>query len=79
MVNTVTLSFLTCSTLFNVSVSKRAATVLSAKSDSDVMFCLQSNQGLRIDKSLVYQSYPQDRINTQVIYRFFVNSSDVYT
>ena len=34
------------------------------------MFCLQSLQGLRIDKSLVYFSYPQDRINTQVIYRF---------
>ena len=29
-------------------------TVLPAKSDSDVMFCLQSYQGLRIDKSLVY-------------------------
>ena len=27
-------------------------TVLPAKSDSDVMFCLQSNQGLRIDRSL---------------------------
>ena len=45
-------------------------TVLPAKSDSDVMFCLQSNQGLIIDTSLVYQSYPQDMINTQVIYRF---------
>ena len=29
-------------------------TVLPAKSDSDVMFCLQSDQGLRIDISLVY-------------------------
>ena len=28
-------------------------TVLPAKSDSDAMFCLQSNQGLRIDRSLV--------------------------
>ena len=45
-------------------------TVLPAKSDSDVMFCLQSYQGLIIDRSLVYLSYPQDRINTQVIYRF---------
>ena len=36
--------------------------VLPAKSDSDVMFCLQSNQGLRIDRSLVYQSYPQELI-----------------
>ena len=46
------------------------ATVKPAKSDRDVMFCLQNYQGLRIDISLVYQSYPQDRINTQVIYRF---------
>ena len=45
-------------------------TVLPAKSDSDVMFCLQSHQGLIIKRSLVYQSYPQDRIDTQVIYRF---------
>ena len=29
-------------------------TVLPAKSDSDVMFCLHSYQGRRIDKSLVY-------------------------
>ena len=29
-------------------------TVLPVKSDSDVMFCLQSYQALRIDKSLVY-------------------------
>ena len=33
------------------------STVLPAKSDSDVMFCLQNDQGLRIDRSLVYQSY----------------------
>ena len=44
--------------------------VLSAKSDSDIMFCLQSYKGLVIDRSLVYQSYLQDRINTQAIYRF---------
>ena len=44
--------------------------VVPAKSDSDVMFCLQSYQGLIIDKSPVYLSYPQDRINTQVIYWF---------
>ena len=30
------------------------STVLPAKSDSDVMFCLQSYQGLIIDKSFVY-------------------------
>ena len=46
-------------------------TVLPAKSDNDFMFCLQSYQGIIIDRSLVCQSYPQDRrINTQVIYRF---------
>ena len=38
-------------------------TVLPAKSDSDVMFCLQSYQGRIIDRSL-------DMINTQVMYRF---------
>ena len=32
------------------------------------MFCLQRYQELRIDRSLVHWSYPQDRINTQVIY-----------
>ena len=30
------------------------ATVLPAKSDSDAMFCLQSYQGQRINRSLVY-------------------------
>ena len=30
------------------------STVLPAKSDSDVMFCLQRYQGLIIDRSLVY-------------------------
>ena len=33
---------------------KQTHTVLPAKSDSDVMFCLQRYQGLRIDRSLVY-------------------------
>ena len=32
----------------------RSGIVLPAKSDSYVMFCLQSYQGLRIDGSLVY-------------------------
>ena len=32
---------------------KYTCTVLQAKSESDVMFCLQSYQGLRIDRSLV--------------------------
>ena len=46
---------------------ENCTTVLPAKSDSDHMFCLQSYQGLIINRSLVY---PQDRINTQVVYRF---------
>ena len=32
----------------------RVSTVLPAKSDSDVMFCLQSYQRLIINRSLVY-------------------------
>ena len=51
-------------------------TVLPAKSESDDMFCLQSHQGLRIDRSLVYQSYPQDRINSHVIYRFVLGQME---
>ena len=55
-------------------------TVLPAKSDSDVKFCLQSYQGLMIDRSLVYQSNPQDRINTQLSdLSICVSSSEVYT
>ena len=50
-------------------ISTYTATVVPTKSDSDVMFCLQSYHGLIIDRSLVYYSYPQDRINTHVIYR----------
>ena len=38
----------------NVITGNDIGTVLPAKSDSDVMFCLQSYQGLRIDRSLVY-------------------------
>ena len=34
--------------------STKRPTVLPAKSDSDVMFCLQSNQGLIVDRSLVH-------------------------
>ena len=43
-------------------------TVLPAKSDSDVMFCLQSYQWLRSIDHLCIN--PIHRINTQVIYRF---------
>ena len=43
--------------------------VLPAKSDSDIMVCLQSYQGLIIHRSLVHLSFPQDRINTQMIYQ----------
>ena len=47
-----------CGTIFsNVNLSR--CTILPAKSDSDATFCLQSYQGLRIDRSL-----EQDRINT---------------
>ena len=53
------------------------STVLPAKSDSDVMFCLQSYKGLRIDRSLVYKSYLQDRINTQDL-SIRVSSSGAY-
>ena len=45
-------------------------TVLPAKSNSGVMLSLQRNQGLVIYRSLVYKSYPQDSINTQVIVPF---------
>ena len=38
----------------SVSNRKNVSIVLPAKSDSDVMFCLQSYQGLMIDESLVY-------------------------
>ena len=35
-------------------MKSKQSTVLPAKSDSDVMFCLQRYQGLIIDRSLVY-------------------------
>ena len=50
-------------------------TVLPAKSDSYVMFCLQSYQGLRMDRSLMYKSYP--RINTQSDISIRISSSGV--
>ena len=61
------------------------ATVLPAKSDSDVVFCLQllsktltyTLHLMRIDRSLMYLSYPVDMINTQVIYRFLVTDNCV--
>ena len=39
---------------FHIVVDLTIPTVLPAKSDSDVMFCLQSYQGLKIDISLIY-------------------------
>ena len=39
---------------FNENSDLEICTVLPAKSDSDVMFCLHSYQGLIIDISLVY-------------------------
>ena len=51
----------------NPSILKRYSTVLPARTciDSDFMFYFQSYQGLRIDRSLVYKSYPRDRTNTR--------------
>ena len=48
----------------------KLGSVVPTKSDSDKIYCLQSYQSHIIDISLMYLSYPQDRINTQVIYRF---------
>ena len=62
--------YIVCKNIILCILECHLPTVLPAKSDSDVIFCLQNYQGLRIDSSLVYQSYPQDMINTQVIYRF---------
>ena len=39
---------------FGYSLVEGSSTILPAKSDSGVMFCLQSYQGLRIDRSLVF-------------------------
>ena len=49
--------------------------VLPAKRDSDVMFCLQSYQGLRIDISLVYLSIHicSSEVYTLVFYIAIVN------
>ena len=55
--------------LISIGVYKDIITILSAKIDSGGMFCLQHDQELMIDKPLVYESYPQDRINTQVNYQ----------
>ena len=54
-------------------------TVLPAKSDSDVMLCLQSYRGLRIDRSLVYLiiSEGYDDYTSDLSIR--VSSSEVYT
>ena len=58
---------------FDILESKRT-TVLPTKSDSDVMFWLHHYQGLIIDRymciNLILKSYPEDRINTHVIYQF---------
>ena len=56
-------------------------TVVPTKGDSDVILCLEllsktqtctlhlTLELTSIDRSLVYLSYPEDRINAQVIYR----------
>ena len=51
-------------------VQHKTTTVQPAKSGSDVMFSLKTYQEVTIDRSLLYRSYPQDRINTEVNYRF---------
>ena len=38
----------------NINIRDITTTVLQAKSNIDVMFCLQSYQGFRINRSLVY-------------------------
>ena len=38
----------------SLNMNMQLPTVLPAKSDSDIMFCLQSYQGLIIDRSHVY-------------------------
>ena len=53
------------------------STVLPAKSDSDVMFCLQSYQGLRIERQLVDYSYPQDTFYYIYIY-IYESASGVF-
>ena len=39
------------------------STVLPARSDSDAMFCLQNDQGLRIDRSLCVLTLKAPRKN----------------
>ena len=46
--------FLDDSLVVQVTLFLVTSTVLPAKSDSDVMFCLQSYQRIIIDSSLVY-------------------------
>ena len=53
-VDVIRFSFLTSLLLLNKHPVLLTGTVLPAKSDSDIMFCLQRYQGLRIDRSLVY-------------------------
>ena len=59
--------------------SNKTRTVVPTKSDSDVILfkiakyntvVYISLELTRIKRSLVYKSYPADRINKQVIYRF---------
>ena len=54
--DTYQLSLLNTVTMYGFIILSRGSrsTVLPAKSDIDVMFCLQTYQGLRIDTSHVY-------------------------
>ena len=65
-----------CAAMFHLYFTK--STVVPTKSDSDVILCLQllskNNSYTLLDltliyRSLVYKSYPEDRIDTQVNYR----------
>ena len=52
--------------------------VLPAKSDSDIMFCLQSYQGLRIDRSLwIGIRISSSDVNKLMFYLTIVNKHDV--
>ena len=59
---------------YNTIENTNVTTVVPTKSDSDTILCFQLLSKtltctLRIDRLLVYVSYPQDRIITQVIFR----------
>ena len=60
--------------LYSITLQRFVCTkFLPTKSDSVIMFCLQSYQRyISIGHLTVYYSHTQERINTQVIYRFML-------